>query len=145
MYYIWNTACSSPCPTTSMWLDYNPTLTVQYTNLQRKAGAQKDMSGHPVRLHSVHYCPKGDEWQVYTPNNPSLYWSTAYFSFHNNNAGGETSLLDLLEREWLEEEIGPVIILSSICPSCRVPPSLTHSHTGDTGYWILIKSQQNNS
>lgn len=129
MYYIWNTLCSSPCPTTSMWLDYNPTLTAQCIHLQPNAGAQKLITSvveHRVRLHTVHSCPKGDKWQVNTPNCLSLHWSTAYFSFQNNNARGETSLLDLLEREWLGEEIGPVIILSSTCPSCRVPPSLTH-------------------
>lgn len=129
MYYIWNTLCSSPCPTTSMWLDYNTTLTVQHIHLEPKAGAQNLISSvveHLLRLHAVHSCPKGDKWQVNTPNSLSLYWPVAYFSFHDNNAGGETSLLGLLERERLGEEIGPVIILSSTCPSCRVPPSLTH-------------------
>lgn len=69
----------------------HPTLTVQHIHLKHKAGAQKLISSvgvHRLRLHSVHSCPKGDKWQVNTPNGLSLYWSAAHFSFHNNNAGG---------------------------------------------------------
>lgn len=103
-------------------------LTVQHIHLQHKGGALKPISSvgaRRLKLHSVHSCPNGDKWQVNTPNGLSLYWSAAHFSFHNNNARGESSLLGLLVREWLGEEIGPVIILSSTCPSCGVPPSLT--------------------
>lgn len=103
-------------------------LTVQHIHLQHKGGALKPISSvgaRRLKLHSVHSCPNGDKWQVNTANGLSLYWSAAHFSFHNNNARGESSLLGLLVREWLGEEIGPVIILSSTCPSCGVPPSLT--------------------
>ncbi len=126
------THCSSLCPTTGMQRDYSRHLqysTVQNTHPQRKAGAQGLISSagaQHLKLHSVHSCPKGDKWQVNTANGLSSDWSATHFSFHNNNAGGESFLSGLLVREWLGEEIGPVIILSSTCPSCRVPPSLTH-------------------
>lgn len=102
---------------------------MQHIHQQHKGGAQiliSSVGALHLKLHSVHSRPKGDKWQVNTANGLSLHWSAAHFSSHNNNAGGESFLSGLLVREWLGEEIGPVIILSSTCPSCRVPPSLTH-------------------
>ena len=98
-------------------------------HLQHKAGARRwiwSVGERRLKPRRVHSCPKRDKWQVNPPSGLSPRWSAAHFSFRNNNAGGQSFLLGPLVREWLGEETGPVIILSSTCPSCRVPPSLTH-------------------
>lgn len=70
------------------WL--HQALTAEDIHLQHMRSLQNrshQLALRCLNLQSVHSCPKGDKWQVNTPNSLSLYSSTAHFSFASNNAG----------------------------------------------------------